>query len=131
MLQEISDDTTTHSINLHSVPKTKKRSWVPPPVTYLPDCYITQRVSPKLYVQFTEVPLSMEAKQTADCKDFAWLILRHINSTDQAVPGWAGFVSLIGSKPDRLTKLEYYPVIYKPITEYSTVQECLKFVIVF
>ncbi|KAL8620245.1 hypothetical protein ACOMHN_061436 [Nucella lapillus] len=45
---------------------------------------------------------------------------------DQDVPGWAGFISLIGEKPERKTTIGYYPVINHPITDYKTVQECLK-----
>ena len=50
-----------------------------------------------------------------------------LNQNEQKIPGWSGFVSKIGEVPDSITTLDYYPVIYKPITQYSTVQECLKY----
>ena len=61
-------------------------------------------------------------------KDIVWLFLRKdMTSAGQNVPGWAGFVSVTGSKPIKLTTIDYYPVINHPITDYSTVQECLRF----
>ena len=32
----------------------------------------------------------------------------------------------MGDVPERLTVIDYYPVIFKPITQYETVQECLR-----
>ena len=58
-------------------------------------------------------------------KDIGWLILRFTKRNESSIPGWAGFISQTGELPTRLTVLDYYPVIYQPITEYSTVQECL------
>ena len=40
--------------------------------------------------------------------------------------GWCGYISLAGKRPLRLTKIEYYPVVHHPITEYDTVQKCLQ-----
>ena len=42
-------------------------------------------------------------------------------------PGILGFISQTGQIPQKLTTIEYYPVIPKPITDYSTVQECLRY----
>ena len=50
-----------------------------------------------------------------------------VSPTDQEVLGWAGFVSVTGSRPLRLTTIVCYPVINRPIIEYSTVQKCLRF----
>ena len=47
--------------------------------------------------------------------------------TWQEVPGWNGFISLTGEKPTNMTTIDYYPVIANPITDYKTVQECLKY----
>ena len=44
----------------------------------------------------------------------------------QYVPGWGGFISLLGEKPARKTTLGYYPVIKHPITDYRTVKERLR-----
>ena len=57
-----------------------------------------------------------------------WLLIRLMSSrTEQEVPGWAGFLSMTGEKPKRLTTIDYYPVINHPITEYKTVQEVLRY----
>ena len=59
-------------------------------------------------------------------KDIVWLFMRKdMSSAGQNVPGWGGFVSVTGSRPIQLTTIDYYPVINRPITDYSTVQECL------
>ena len=57
-----------------------------------------------------------------------WMMLRlSCNGSAQIIPGWSGFISITGKVPERLTTIEYYPVILHPITEYSTVQECLRY----
>ena len=43
------------------------------------------------------------------------------------VPGYSSFISMANDPPKFLTKIVYYPVIKKPITEYSTVQEVLRY----
>ena len=47
--------------------------------------------------------------------------------TRQEVPRWNGFISLNEEKATNMTTIDYYPVIANPITEYKTVQECLKY----
>ena len=37
-----------------------------------------------------------------------------------------GFISETGQVPKRLTTIDYYPIINCPITDYYTVQECLR-----
>ena len=49
----------------------------------------------------------------------------HSSTVSQRVPGLAGFVSETGEVPKRLTTIDYYPIINHPITDNSTVQECL------
>ena len=46
---------------------------------------------------------------------------------NQHVPGWSGFVSKTGVVPTKLTRINYYPVINQPITDYKTVKECLRY----
>ena len=43
------------------------------------------------------------------------------------VPSCSGFISRTGDTPQRLTTIDYFPVIPHPITEYATVQETLKY----
>ena len=56
-----------------------------------------------------------------------WVLARKKNSVPQAIPSWSCFVSQSGSVPKQLTTIAYYPVIPKPITEYKTVAECLRY----
>ena len=49
-----------------------------------------------------------------------------LRDTAAQTPGWGGFISMTGEPPHRLTTIGYYPVIHNPITEYKTVQECLR-----
>jgi hypothetical protein len=61
-------------------------------------------------------------------KGIVWVFLRKDRSAvGQEVPSWAGFTSVTGTKPRKLTSIDYYPVINHPITEYKTVQECLRY----
>ena len=93
----------------------------------LPDCYITTRKSPDLHIVQRTVSGGEEALLKASRMNLLWVLLRmHSSFTEQGVPGWAGFISTTGEKPLRKTTIEYYPVIYHPITEYKTVQECLR-----
>ena len=45
------------------------------------------------------------------------------------IPGFSGFVSMMGESPEKLTTIEFYLPIQKqkPITEKSTVQEVLHY----
>ena len=59
-----------------------------------------------------------------------WMLIRSLNGKagqDQTIPGWNGFVSSTGIRPTNLTTIDYYPVINHPITDYETVQECLRY----
>ena len=44
----------------------------------------------------------------------------------QEVPGTGGFVSLIGSLPQKKIMIDYYEPVYFPITQYRTFEELLK-----
>ena len=125
MMQEASEGTHPQ-LAITEKPASKKRSWTDAPNEPLPDCYVTQRKSPQMTVEGTSVEGSQAAFHLAQKKDIAWLFLRNKQSGNQTIPGWAGFVSS-GRKPDHLTKIGYYPVIHQPITQYSTVQECLRY----
>lgn len=70
---------------------------------------------------------SSEAMEISNRNRMIWLFVRTINETEQLIPGWAGFISKTGQTPKNLTTIDYYPVINHPITEYKTVQECLRY----
>lgn len=132
MLQEVLvDDNEEHGGTVPIAPsleRTKERSLNLPVQQELPVCYVGQRKSPNYPFAHTVLPDSEESVVDATDKDIVWLFMRKdMSSTGQNVPGWAGFVSVTGSKPIKLTTIDYYPVINHPITDYSTVQECLRF----
>ena len=55
-----------------------------------------------------------------------YFVFRIISSYGkQEVPEITGFISLTGSLPKKMTKIDYYTPIYQPITQYETVQELL------
>ena len=83
----------------------------------LDDIYVTQRNSPQIEVRRNEVPDSTKSFKKAENQDFSWIFLRNFNGEDQKISGWAGFVSNTGTKPPQKTTIDYYPVIYKPITQ--------------
>jgi hypothetical protein len=53
---------------------------------------------------------------------------RYLSSyLEQELHGLAGFWSVLGDKPPRLTIIDYYPVMSQPITDNKAVQECLRY----
>ncbi len=68
------------------------------------------------------------AMRIADEHNMLWTFTRLIGSdSNQEVPGWSGYISVTGHRPSSTTTIDYYPVINSPITDYKTVQECLKY----
>ena len=125
MLQEISDDTPSPVSTLPADPRQKQWSWKQPVFPEFEEVYLTQRQSPMIEIKRLEVPGSRVSSEKAQIRDVTWILLRNFNAVEQHISGWAGFVSQTGVKPIKKTTIEYYPVVYKPITQYSTVQECL------
>ena len=127
MLQEVDATVKTSNSTLQSIPREKKRSLPSQLPSHLDECYISQRKSPVLNIQRSFIPGSNEAYLNGNMKDRLWLLLRSRHAENQMLPCWAGFVSQTGVVPQMLTLIDYYPVIYKPITEYATVLECLRY----
>lgn len=107
--------------------KTKQRSLDLPTAGCLPDCYMAQRKSPQMAVERLTYPDGEGALQDARNCHFLWVLIRMKCCASQQVPGWTGFISMTGQKPETLTTIDYYPVIASPITDYRTVQECLRY----
>ena len=126
MLQEVSGESSGVKHTLTTVARTKEQHIEIhlPELTY---CYVTSRKSPGFDFQQKSIPGGQEALQHSARINLLWILLRlHASLAEQDVPGWAGFVSLTGEKPERKTTVDYYPVIFSPITEYKTIQECLR-----
>ena len=58
----------------------------------------------------------------SNTQDFVYKFLRSLCQSQQILPSYSGFISTVNDPPKSLTKIVYYSVIQKPITEYSTVQ---------
>jgi hypothetical protein len=112
-----------------SINRTKDRSLKLGAQRPLPDCYVAQRKCPDYPVEQHLYPGSKGSVNKATTSSgIVWILLRMSRSqTGQELPSWAGFVSITGTPPQRLTTIDYYPVINHPITQYKTVQECLRY----
>ena len=62
-------------------------------------------------------------------KNILWIIvhLHSVKTNCQQVPSWSAIISRTGDAPQKLTTIDYFPVIPHPITEYATVQETLNY----
>ena len=69
-----------------------------------------------------------DAEKAADSYNTLWVFTRwHSTNRSQEVPSWSGFISATGDPPVTTTTIDYYPVINAPITDYKTIQQCLKY----
>ena len=127
MLQDTWDQ-PPQKIEEHQTPvRTGRRSLQLEPPAKLPECYVTQRVSPSYDIAKLTCDASELAMCEADVVNTLRLMIRNISaSTSQQVPAWSGFISMTGKVPESLTTISYYPVVPFPITLYSTIQECLR-----
>ena len=130
MLQEIAGPSKSHTglrVEMSSIERTKERS-LHLTATELPECYMTVRQNPKLTINQRTYPGGEESFHEASLKQMLWILARmNGQSTQKLIPGISGFLSTTGKTPDSLTSIDYYPVIASPITEYRTVQECLRY----
>ncbi len=130
MLQDFGEcqETGGTQPEIQTTVKSRKRSLTLPHSETLPDCFVTSRKSPS----FDTTRLScVEGEDAVECtvrKNMLWILARMISGqTDQEVPSLSGFISATGIAPTQLTTIDYYPVINHPITDYKTVQECLRY----
>ena len=130
MLQDIAGPSESHSglcVQMPSIEKRRERS-LSMETSQLPECYITIRRSPKLTITHMTYPGGEMTFREAGLKQMLWILARKEGQIVQKpVPGITGFLSQTGKIPESLTTIDYYPVIPRPITEYKTVQECLRY----
>ena len=129
MLQEVSSTESARESNgpEPSLLRTKQRSLAIQHENALPHCYVNRKACPDFRVQHWKENDGDEAFKQSASKDMMWILTRKSSSdNEQDVPGWAGFVSSTGEAPEILTTVDYYPVINHPITDFSTIQECLR-----
>ena len=87
------------------------------------------RSGPLLHMQYQNTDSEMEANvRAAELKLMLHFLIRFhaSNMGISPAPALSGFISQISQAPDRLTTIQYYPAMNHPITEYSTVRECLR-----
>lgn len=107
---------------------TKRRSLNLDPPGLLQECYITQRKSPQMEIQQRICPGSNKVFYEVHMQHLLWILIRMKSSlSQQEVPAWKGFVTMIGRVPESLTTIDYYPVIASPITDFRTVKECVRY----
>ena len=63
----------------------------------------------------------------SNIQDLVFKFLPSLCQSQQILPSYSGFISMVSDPPKSLTKIVYYPVTQKPITECSTVQEVLRY----
>ena len=89
---------------------------------------MTARKAPTLEMHNTIFSEGLDEEKKSTKRQMLCMMTRFHQYGQQSIPAWSGFVSLTGEKnPYRITIIDYYPVIPKPITEYQTVQECLRY----
>ena len=116
MLQDFETDSTNRPSgtvpDIPSIERTKKRNLKFEAPETLPDCFITKRQSPSLQIKRWVYAGADEISHDIIHQNLLWILIRlHSSQRGQQVPSWTGFVS----------------VINQPITDYKTVQECLRF----
>ena len=111
-----------------SLPKDKKRS-----VTVVPHViepyYIKKRAEPNLTVSNTVVE-ETSSEKLAKFSDILWILTRFCSSSsEQTVPGWAGWITLTSSDnhdTKRQSTVDYMAPVNSPITENATIQHIIK-----
>ena len=126
MLQDViceTDDPGCVGRVVGEIPRTKNRLLTAPVEEKLPSCWVWQRKSPHYTIKQRSYPENELPITVSNEKNILWIFIRNDKSAHgHEIPGWTGFVSVTGRAPTRITKIDYYPVINNPITEYSTVQ---------
>jgi len=129
LIQELESGCATE-VSKTYLPKTRKRS-TSICERQLPPCYTKSRVEPLLSVP-SNVELSTESESeslTNECMPVVWSVCRAQLNTDCTVPKWSGWLSLTAptaAAPVERSVVAFMSPILHPITERSTVQECLR-----
>ena len=118
---------TGHRVEMPSVERRNQRS-LSMETSEMPECYITVRRSPKLSITHLTYPGDEDAFHEAI---LLWILAgmkdQSVQKPVTRITGFLSKISKTGKIPDSLTTINYYPVTASPITEYKTVQECLRY----
>ena len=131
MIQEVKSGFSATDERVHPVYKrdTKRSLKVDTPETLAP-FHIYNRTGPKLPegATFTPPPENNVEFSKALREYEIWLMTRVAGSkgVKQIVPGFGGFISATGVKPDKKSTIEYLTPIHQPFTDYAVIKELLK-----
>ncbi len=126
MLQEVLGEVCNHASDVVTISRSSRRSLdLEPPD--LPDVYVSARKSPVLTISQHTLPEGAGSVTNSRILQMLWFLLRMKSDSKGVLPGWSGFISETGSQPQKLTTIDYYPVIPNSITEYRTVAECHRY----
>ena len=131
MIQEVKSGYSATDERVHPVYKRdmKRSLKVDTPETLAP-VHIYNRTGPKLPegATFTPPPENNVEFSKALREYEIWLMTRVAGSkgVKQIVPGFGGFISATGVKPDKKSTIEYLTPIHQPFTDYAVIKELLK-----
>ena len=118
----------------HKLPPIKKsQRTVAMPSTEIVPYSIGVRKTPEfnhieLHPESLKVNLDDSYAQTAYKLDFVYILIKHSCAwkTDEMLPGWTGFNTVLFKDVPNVSRVGYLPVIDAPPTEYSTINAILK-----
>ena len=127
IVQETNDNVPVGIPMETSITKSKEKSFKYKPTTLAP-YFVKKHAEPSLQISETAsqiqiIPTSVDQTST----ETIWIMSRALCNKFFTVPNWSGWVSKTSKGKYHITKSEigYLPPILYPITDYSTVQECL------
>ena len=111
----------------------KKTQWtVAMPATDIPPYSIGVKKTPKfqcveLDPESLELKVNSDSTETAYKLDLAYILIKHIcAATEEVLPGWAGFNTLLCKDVPDLSRVGYLPIINAWPTEYATINAILE-----
>ena len=127
IIQELSHDVNSSELATESVPKSKQKVKVI--VDALPPFFCPKHVEPSLpnELQTNDHTVQTAEPFTLSAAEQAWTVCRSQFNSTFTVPEWSGWISATTNLPktDSQSVVGFLPPIMFPITEYSTVHQCI------
>ena len=89
----------------------------------LPESFVTKRKSSVIKMAKISGIENQTAFTLSNTEDLVCKFLHSLCQSQQILPSYSGFILVDNDPTKSLTKIVHYPVIQKPITDSSTVQE--------
>ena len=127
IIQELNSNVSVTDLAQESVPKSKQKVKVI--VDAIPPFFCPKRVEPNLLNElptYDDIVKSTEPF-TLPASEQAWTVCRSHFNSECTVPEWSGWISATSGmpKPENQSVVGFLPPIMFPITEYSTVHQCI------